>query len=56
MDPGVCEAEEPTKCTNSLNETKIMVLIAPATFTGPAQQPGDLQGAVGPARQTLGQF
>lgn len=30
MDPGLCYAEELTKCTDPFIETKIVVLVAPA--------------------------
>lgn len=46
FDPGLCFAEELTKRTDPFPETKRMVLIAPATFTSPAQggEAGSLHG------------
>ena len=37
MDPGLCYSEELTKCTDPFMETKIVVLIAPATHTSAVQ-------------------
>ena len=38
MDPGLCYAEELTKCTDPFIETKIVVFVAPATCTSAVQR------------------